>query len=501
MQAEALLHRAKDMRPEPTWTIYSGRGIWLFWQLAEPAPVDGKNGEKTLAVEERGIGLEEQFGTSSIDADNCRNIERIARLPGTINFKTGQLVRVLAVDVDKRVSLEDLPRVARNKRRGTKERGEVPEKVGRVDLNTIEIPSETKALILEPNFEGYEKSRSERQHHVTCELIREDVSDADIVSILLHYPIGEHLRKKPEETWRTEAIRQLENALEVQSRPGPILSKQNHYGRAELWRDSNRPNIKYWRGDFYDHERGGYVTVHLDDVKAEVGRWLHSCRTKSKGGKTIPYMPSRNDIDETLAALRNMSLLPTSETMPFWIGAKGLDPGDLIAFPNGLLEVATKRLHPVDPGFFTMAALGFDYVAKAPEPKAWLKFLREIFDGDECEEQIDTLHEIIGYLLTGDTSMEKAFALIGPPRSGKGTILNVIRSLLAASAYASPNLKSLDGLFGLQSLIGKQVAVIDDCRLAGASRPTLSRTSSRSQGAATSPSTASIKPRGTGRCR
>jgi hypothetical protein len=53
-------------------------------------------------------------------------------------------------------------------------------------------------------------------------------------------------------------------------------------------------------------------------------------------------------------------------------------PENLISFPNGILDLRDNRLHPPDPSFFTMAALGFDYVAKAPEPVNWKQFLREI---------------------------------------------------------------------------------------------------------------------------
>ena len=43
----------------------------------------------TTAVEAYGRGLEIAFGTQW--ADDCRNVDRIGRLPGTINVKTGKL--------------------------------------------------------------------------------------------------------------------------------------------------------------------------------------------------------------------------------------------------------------------------------------------------------------------------------------------------------------------------------------------------------------------------
>ena len=83
--------------PRPNRVIDSGRGYWGYWGLATPQPVDGStdnvNGPLTEAVECRGRGIEQAFGDRF--ADGCRNIDRIARLPGTINTKTGRPAHVL----------------------------------------------------------------------------------------------------------------------------------------------------------------------------------------------------------------------------------------------------------------------------------------------------------------------------------------------------------------------------------------------------------------------
>ena len=83
--------------PRPNRVIDSGRGYWGYWRLATPQPVDGSknkvNGPLTEAVECYGKGIEQAFGDRF--ADGCRNIDRIARLPGTVNTKTGRLAHVL----------------------------------------------------------------------------------------------------------------------------------------------------------------------------------------------------------------------------------------------------------------------------------------------------------------------------------------------------------------------------------------------------------------------
>jgi putative DNA primase/helicase len=53
------------------------------------------------------------------------------------------------------------------------------------------------------------------------------------------------------------------------------------------------------------------------------------------------------------------------------------------------------------------------------EPLEWLSFLARLWPDDA--QSIDALQEIFGYVLTSDTSQQKAFLIVGPPRSGKGT--------------------------------------------------------------------------------
>jgi putative DNA primase/helicase len=74
---------------------------------------------------------------------------------------------------------------------------------------------------------------------------------------------------------------------------------------------------------------------------------------------------------------------------------------------------------------------------------------------------------MFGYCLMADTRQQKAFKLIGPKRSGKGTIARVLVRMLGARNTVAPALAGLGMNFGLAPLIGKQVAIISDARLGG----------------------------------
>ena len=107
---------------------------------------------------------------------------------------------------------------------------------------------------------------------------------------------------------------------------------------------------------------------------------------------------------------------------------------------NGLLDLATGKLYPHSPQYFQSYSLSFDYDPKAPEPREWLRFLASLWPEDE--EARDTLQEIMGLLLTDDTSHHKLFMLVGPPRSGKGTIARVMQRMHGKENVAGPTLSS-----------------------------------------------------------
>jgi len=117
------------------------------------------------------------------------------------------------------------------------------------------------------------------------------------------------------------------------------------------------------------------------------------------------------------------------------------------------------------PLFFSPTALDFNFDPKARKPTAWLAFLKLLWPDDP--QSIATLQEWFGYMLTPDTRQQKILMLIGPKRSGKGTIARVLRGLVGNDNTAAPTLSGLGANFGLWPLLGKTVAIISDARLSG----------------------------------
>jgi P4 family phage/plasmid primase-like protien len=136
---------------------------------------------------------------------------------------------------------------------------------------------------------------------------------------------------------------------------------------------------------------------------------------------------------------------------------------ELVACANGLLHLPTERLYEHDPRLFNMVAVPFAFDPGAPVPERWLQFLDDLWPGDP--DAIAALQQWFGYLVSGDTSLHKILLLVGPLRSGKGTIARVLTALVGRANVTGPTLASLGTNFGLQDLIGKSLAVVADARL------------------------------------
>jgi putative DNA primase/helicase len=156
---------------------------------------------------------------------------------------------------------------------------------------------------------------------------------------------------------------------------------------------------------------------------------------------------------------------------PFWLDSrKDRDPREIIVAPNGLFtleDIAAGRRPFASPTplLFTPNAIPFPVHQSAPPPATWLRCLDEWFQGDTAS--IQGLQEWFAYLLSGRTKLQKVLLIVGPPRSGKGTILRILTDLLGTASVASTTFTALADNFGLESLLGKRVAIIPDARLSG----------------------------------
>jgi putative DNA primase/helicase len=138
---------------------------------------------------------------------------------------------------------------------------------------------------------------------------------------------------------------------------------------------------------------------------------------------------------------------------------------------NGVLDLEARELLPHTPNFLTMTALPYAYDPNSECPR-WEKFVEEIFPNEKTRREFQ---KAFGYTLSSDQSQQKLFQLYGPARSGKGTIMRVLRALVGRENAVSPKLSEFREHKGMEALIGMKVATFPDERLGGNTLPIVER--------------------------
>lgn len=186
-----------------------------------------------------------------------------------------------------------------------------------------------------------------------------------------------------------------------------------------------------------------------------------------------PWNPTNSRVKEVVTAVESRCRASAALVGGTWLDAvrEPQYPGrDIIACRNGLLHVDrtthTRTLLDHTSRFFTEVSADLEYSASAPAPERWLKFLDELWPDDPDSKLC--LQEWFGYILSRETGQHKILLIVGPPRSGKGTVGWVLEQLLGGrDEVAHPTLRKLGESFGLAPLLGRSLAIIGDARITG----------------------------------
>lgn len=231
--------------------------------------------------------------------------------------------------------------------------------------------------------------------------------------------------------------------------------------------------IQYCSGSFWGWDGIKYAELSDGAMRQKIYSFLRDAKQLNTAGHFESFNPNKFKVDQIMDALRAIChQCHNTESGAIWLdGREAPTPKHLITFRNGLLSVEgwwkdpVTALIPHTPLLLNVNSLNFDFDPEASEPKEWQKFLNDVWPEDK-ESQF-TLQEWAGYLLVQETRQHKILLIVGPPRSGKGTIGRVLHELLGPFNVAGPTLSSLGGEFGLQPLLNKMLATISDARLNG----------------------------------
>src|SRR5262245_9364172 len=265
---------------------------------------------------------------------------------------------------------------------------------------------------------------------------------------------------------------------------------------ARFMNDSHRLLHRH-RGTFWRFQANHYALADQEAVRAEAWRFLERARRRGANGKLVPFKPNCARVSDVLDALASVCNLDSRIDPPAWLDDADDLPAATEMFPlaNGLLHLPSGDLYPPTANHFGLAASEVAFDPDAPDPKHWLAFLGDLFAPDEGA--ITALQDWFGYALSTDTSQQKILFVVGPRRSGKGTIARVLTALVGRDSVANPTLASLQTTFGLAPLIGKPSPLSPTPAWAAAAiRPPSPSACSRSRARTRSPSTASTSPPG-----
>lgn len=211
-----IQERINSYKPEPSVIIFSGGGFQAFWLLAEPIEID----EPSEAKPEPWTELEayNRRPEKDLGGDHCFNIDRIMRLPGTVNLpdakkrakgRVPSIARVISAEWDKLYKLDvfepwieekkEKPKRGRRKKKGS-------------DENWVD-----RVLANGPDHEGprsFNGDRSTAMWAVICALVRRGWEDPEILAAITdkNNKLSEHVyaQDRPEKY----AQRQVERARE-----------------------------------------------------------------------------------------------------------------------------------------------------------------------------------------------------------------------------------------------------------------------------------------------
>lgn len=213
--------------------------------------------------------------------------------------------------------------------------------------------------------------------------------------------------------------------------------------------------LRWYHDEFFAFHDTKYVPIPESELQNSTILWLDK-----RGLKATPRFAA--DVVKCLAALVR---IPFDVGFPAFLDGRIGSPSHTVAFRNGLLDLTDLggdfRLHPHSPQWFSTSCLPYDFDQHAT-CESFVGFLKEVL---RDEDRILLLQEWFGLCLTHDTSFQKLLMMVGPKRSGKGTVLRILQYVIGVDNCASPSLGSLASEFGLWQLIGKSVAMFPDAHL------------------------------------
>jgi putative DNA primase/helicase len=186
------------------------------------------------------------------------------------------------------------------------------------------------------------------------------------------------------------------------------------------------------------YNNGVYMTYARSVLRRELYRLFEGI--KNKRGRPVINKHTIKEILARVCSLSSISIHAIESSEP------------ILNLVNGILDLTTLELKEHSPKIkmLTQSPVKFDSDAQCPE---FMGFM----DQAVAPKYRPLIGELIGYILWPEYNIHKAFMLLGPKRTGKGTLTRVIESVIGEYDCAHVGLQDLAGnrfararLFGMK---------------------------------------------------
>jgi putative DNA primase/helicase len=221
------------------------------------------------------------------------------------------------------------------------------------------------------------------------------------------------------------------------------------------------PNTVWHQGAFYTWNGRCWEETTAEHIDKLVQEFLAVASIITKDG-VRPFRVDNNSTNNMIRAIK--AQIEVAAQPPSWRNREaGITFGSAkahLVVQNGMLDLTHRGLWWHIPELWTMTALPFDYDQGAECPH-WEAFLAQVLKA----EDIFVLQEWFGYCLTAGVEFQKMLALLGPPRSGKSTIADILCKLIGAGNYAPMSASRWNSMsFPLESTLDKRLIRVSDAR-------------------------------------
>jgi len=454
---------------KPTWIIWSGNGLQLFWFHTMPLSIDaGESINKNLIV---------VFGGDK----GTHNADRIMRVAGTMNHPSPTKIakgystvpvksKLIHIDESAYYDQSLFPNI------------QAFEKV-HPEVSSVSILRELTVEKEDPNvlkkvmmaclakdisllgFWQYQvipsDGHSERFMSLLNFLAFYSQGDATLMmQWLQESPFGKS-------DWFQDRLQRHDNRVDIEIHKA-ITSQQNFYSLNYSTQNANTNDLSHSDlakdlGERFFYQNTRYVAKYgswfiWDDVRWVLDeKCLHLSRIsqflRAKSQELLAWAENEKDsmsevdFDKLMRWVRAES--KTLKSAPSRMHVESIIKTDpkctvspnvfdsnlrTLGTPTGTIDLKTGMMMPPSQDDYITKSTSCELVAGLPEK--WLKFLNTIFDGDQ--EMISFIQVLFGYTLTGLTVEEKLFFFYGTGANGKSKLLEILYYILGDYAKRAP---------------------------------------------------------------